>query len=144
MIRGEFRDGRPFVECRIRFPRLELLAEVPFLVDTGSTLTCLHTRDAGRIGIPHQLLEAPGQMFGIGGVSRYFQEPAHLMFDDADRNFSYGYRIAVQIADPAAAASIAVPSLLGWDVLGRWGIDCDRWHGRLRFAVHSADFTAAQ
>ena len=143
MIRGEFRDGRPFVECRIRFPRLELLAQVRLLVDTGSTLTCLHTRDAGRIGIPHQLLEAPGQMLGIGGVSRYFQEPAHLMFADTDRSLSYGYRIAIQIADPTAA-SAPVPSLLGWDVLGRWGIDCDRWHGRLHFAVHSADFTAAQ
>lgn len=113
MIRGEFRGGRPFVECRIRFPRLELMAQVRLLVDTGSTLTCLHTRDAVRIGIPHQLLEAPGRMLGIGGVSRYFQEPAHLMFSNADRSLSYGYRIAVQIADPAATASAAVPSLLG-------------------------------
>ena len=143
MIRGEFQGGRPFVECRIRFPRLELMAQVWLLVDTGSTLTCLHTQDAGRIGIPHQLLEAPGRMLGIGGISRYFQEPAHLVFADADLNLSYGYRIAVQIADPTAA-STAVPSLLGWDVLGRWAIDCDRWHGRLHFAVHSADFTVAQ
>ena len=144
MIRGEFRRGRPFVECRFRFPRLELMAQVWLLVDTGSTLTCLHTRDANDVGIPPHLLEMPGRMLGIGGVSRYYQEPAHLVFADADRNLSYGYRIAVQIADPAAAASVAVPSLLGWDVLGRWGIDCDRWHERLHFAVHSADFTAAQ
>ena len=143
MIRGEFRDGWPFVVCWILFPRLGLLAEVPFLVDTGAALTCLHTRDANDVGIPHQRLEMPGRMRGIGGVSRYFQEPAHLMFADTDRSLSYGYRIAIQIADPTAA-SAAVPSLLGWDVLGRWGIDCDRWHGRLHFAVHSADFTAAQ
>ena len=143
MIRGEFRDGRPFVKCWIRFPRLGLQADVPLLVDTGATLTCLHTRDANFIGIPHRLLETPGRMLGIGGVSRYFQEPAHLTFDDANGNPSYGYRIPIQIAEPTATSG-AVPSLLGWDLLGRWGIDCDRQHGRLHFAVHSADFTAAQ
>ena len=34
-----------------------------------------------------------------------------------------------------------VPSLLGWDLLGHWRIDCDRALDRLQFTVHSADFT---
>ena len=54
----------------------------------------------------------------------------------------YGYRMDVRVAAPTAT-NVAVPSLLGWDLLGRWRIDCDRALDQLQFAVHSADFTVA-
>ena len=140
MIRGIFRGGRPFVRCRVGFPRLGLSADISFLVDTGAGLTCLHPHDADGMGIPYGLLESPAQVLGIGGASQYFREPAYLIFSNEAGEPFYGYRIDVRIAAPTAT-NMAVPSLLGWDLLGRWGIDCDRALDRLRFMVRSADFT---
>ena len=75
MIKGTFQGGRPFVRCRIGFPRLGLSADISFLVDTGAGLTCLHPHDADGMGIPYDLLESPEPVLGVGGTSQYFREP---------------------------------------------------------------------
>ncbi len=140
MIRGTFRGGRPFARCRVGFPRLGLSADISFLVDTGAGLTCVHPHDADSMGIPYDLLESPGQVLGIGGASQYFREPAYLIFSNESEEPYYGYRVDVRVA-AHTATNMAVPSLLGWDLLGRWRVDCDRAAARLQFTVHSADFT---
>ena len=109
MIRGTFQVGRPFVRCRIGFPRLGLSADMTFLVDTGAGMTCLHPHDADGMGIPHDLLEYPGPVLGVGGTSQYFREPAYLIFSNEAGEPFYGYRIDACIAAPTATNMACLP-----------------------------------
>ena len=79
MIIGGFDGrGRPYVECRVVIPRLQVNESIRFLLDTGADNTSLHPLDARRARIPFDQLGNRTNSRGIGGTSSYFREPAFL------------------------------------------------------------------
>ncbi len=139
MIRGEFDDlGRPFVDCYVNFPRLHLGGRALFLLDTGAGNTCLHSDDAGSLGIPFDALGNRMLTRGIGGRSTYFRETALLTFADESR--TRGYMVSVLIASPYANTQ-GLPSILGRNVVNNWFMEYDPSTARLDFTVRHADYT---
>ena len=141
MIIGELgRFGRPYVRCRLSFPRLGVGGRITFLVDTGADSTYLHPGDGVELGVPFDLLHGNTTSQGIGGTASYFPEPAVLVFTDEAAGQDYGYRININVARPDDVSD-RIPSLLGRDVIRRWQMDYDPTNGRLAFAVRDADFS---
>ena len=131
--------ARPYVDCLLELPRLGVIADITFLVDTGADSTYLHPRDGIDAGIPFGLLQGRSTSRGIGGSASYFPEPAALMFNDAATGQYHGYRLDINVAKPGDVSD-RIPSLLGRDVIRRWQMDYDPTNGRLAFTVRDADF----
>ncbi len=141
MIIGGFGEssGRPFIGGRIILPRLDIQGDVSFLMDTGADTSVLMPSDAGKVGIPYDLLEGDRECAGVGGTVHSFVERAILVFSHPDRTL-YGYDLEIDIM-PYDAAMEEVPSLLGRDVLDRWRILYDPQGSGLRAKPRSADIT---
>jgi hypothetical protein len=107
---------------------------VDFLVDTGSPVTCLSSRDAGRVGIPPFVLADPTRWprtiryGGVGGTADYFLAPARYRLVHDDGRFTHIERM-ISIA-PRQPDSLRHPSLLGWDILADFRLNID-WSQRL-------------
>ena len=139
MIIGEFDgQGRPYVECRLIIPRLEIDQRTVFLVDTGADRTCLHPRDAARARIPIDQLGAGLESSGVGGASLYYPEPTLLSFDD--QVYIRIYVVDLLIAAPHEGNQ-GLPSLLGRDLINRWYMQYDPMSERLQFTVRDADYS---
>ena len=101
-----------------------------FLIDTGSTHTCLHPQDAKiRIGIDPAALADASQWpdrrsnNGIGGSAAYYVWPAvyHFIHDDGSiRQITH----EIDIAQPTATNAM-LPSLLGMDILRQFRVSVD-------------------
>lgn len=140
MIIGELDSAaRPFVDGHLILPRLAVVTDLTFLVDTGADATYLHPRDSVGTGVPFDLLEGSVTSRGIGGRATYFPERAVLVFTDYAERQRYGYRISVNIAKPGDMGN-RLPSLLGRDVIRRWRMDYDPIDNRLEFTARDADF----
>jgi len=113
----------PLVRASLWLPGIsERWTTIEFIIDTGAGRTCLHPLDAiTQVGIPMETVgdpskwtrhETPG---GVGGKALYFVVPAHYAFlkDDGDWHQITG---EIYIAH-ATLANLALPSLLGWDLL---------------------------
>ena len=139
MIIGEFDEwGRPYVECRLIIPRLQVNEKILFLLDTGADRTCLHPEDANRIRIPFERLGNRMNSRGVGGRSSYFSEPAILSFDD--RHHTRLYVVELLIAEPHEGNE-GLPALLGRDVINHWYMQYDPANARLECTVRHADYT---
>jgi hypothetical protein len=137
----ESRPALPFVSAGVRLAGVDAQGEVPFLIDTGSSTTCLHPLAAAlQLGIPLADLLNPAAWprlephSGVGGVAMYDVVPAeHVFRTEANR-----LRVitgAVRIATPTTHNQ-ALPSLLGWDVLEHFRLVVDRRAGRVE--LHEA------
>ena len=141
MIIGEVRElDRPYLRCRLSLPRLGIVSEIRFLVDTGADASYLHPGDGTDIGIPFDLLQGRSTSQGIGGTASYFPESAELVFLDETASQYQGYRIVINVAKPGDVSD-RIPSLLGRDVIRQWRMDYDPTNIRLAFTVRDADFT---
>ena len=139
MIVGYFDGwGRPYFEVRLVIPRLQINKDVVFLMDTGASNTCLHSKDSQLVGIPQSLLRNPAQSRGVGGRSLYYQEPAILSFRDGSQRRLYGVNLL--IAEPNANDD-ELPSLLERNVVNHWFMEYDPANGRLSSTVRHADYT---
>ena len=124
MIVGWFGfDGSPFVSVRVTIPRLGAQREVDFLVDTGSDITCVNHRDAVNMGLFPEVLRADdmSSATGIGGSTMYFREDAHIAFLDTVGGQIHEHALSLRIAD-LSDAPMAIPSLLGRDILNRYNM----------------------
>ena len=133
MITGYFDErGRPYVEGQVWLPRLNVLAWVDFLVDTGATVTSLSPNDTRSLRIPISELFNPVRQQGISGARTYYRESALVMFPDGAewRRFD----IDLYVATPDEGADY-LPSLLGRDVLNQMRMDYHFSAGRLEFTV---------
>ena len=129
-VRGFFDDGhrRPYVEARVLLPRLGVSARIPLLVDTGADSTAIHWRDRewleaadGRPLAEDATFAEQSESVGIAGSrSVYGREPALLTFDTED-----GARVlaVVSVNIELKPSALAVPSLLGRDVLSEVRLD---------------------
>ena len=138
MIIGGFDGrGRPYVECRVVIPRLQVNESIRFLLDTGADNTSLHPLDARRARIPFDQLGNRTNSRGIGGTSSYFREPAFLVFDD-DSQLRI-YEVELRIAEPNDNNQ-RLPSLLGRNIINHWYMQYDPTNSRLDCTVRYADY----
>ena len=102
---------------------------VDFLVDTGSPVTCLSSRDAVRVGIPSFILSDPtrwrrmARYGGVGGVTDYFVTPARYQLQHEDGRLTHVERM-ISVA-PWQPINLRLPSLVGWDVLENFRVNLD-------------------
>ena len=108
------------------------------MLDTGASNTCLHSDDAGALGIPLDALRNRRLSRGIGGTSSYFLETALLTFADESR--SRGYIVDILIAGRDSNTQ-GLPSILGRNVVNHWFMEYDPANGRLHSTVRYADYT---
>jgi hypothetical protein len=141
MLRGRFgtASGRPYLEGRLIIPRLNLRANLTFLVDTGADCTTLMPSDALRMGIDYAALSGTDLTVGVGGTSLSFLEDAYVAFPEPKRAL-HVYHIDLRIT-PDAPELMDIPSLLGRDVLNHWRMSYNPTKDRLTFTVVSADLT---
>lgn len=144
MISGYFGSGERlsmplvFAGLRIRAGGLgELVGGVAFVLDTGSTTSCLHPVDAiTALDIPLADLERPAAWprtevhQGIGGDAIYYTVPAEYVFRRDGGGLFLVIPGVVRIAQPTPH-NRDLPSLLGWDVLERFRLVIERAAGRV-------------
>jgi hypothetical protein len=124
--------GRSYVRCLVSIPRLGVVGDVTFRIDTGADSTYLHPDDGIDMGIPFERLENPVRSRGIGGTSQYFLEEADLIFDNDGE--PEARQVDLRIAKPDGANE-GLPSLLGLNVINHWYMEYDPVNGRLEFTV---------
>lgn len=140
MIVGQFLHNGSHVEPRV-LASIRLVgistswSGVDFLVDTGAGRTCLHPTDALRAGVDPVALTSPDRwqdtvtFQGVGGLVQYFVTPVRYAFRHHDGTTQF-VDDSICVA-PWSALNQALPSLLGWDVLNRFGLLADWSSGRL-------------
>lgn len=140
-ILGRFGDtsGRPYLQGRLLFPRLELHTDVSFLVDTGADECVLMPADAIRSGMEYSRLGGEQEIIGASGTSKMFVEDAIAVFAEPGVGL-HCYTIDVLVA-PAARDLERIPSLLGRSVLDRWRMVYNPSHKLLVFDVVTTDLT---
>lgn len=139
MLVGRFGDttGRPYIEGRLVFPRLNLQHNVSFLVDTGADRTVIMPTDAVTLGIDYSALSGNQAVGGIGGNLNMFPEQAAIIFSDPPEGLHL-YLIDVLIA-PDTPEHARTPSLVGRDILDRWSMTYRPDDETLEFDVISSD-----
>ncbi len=141
MLQGRYGDttNAPYVEARLHIPRLGIVSDISFLVDTGADTTMLMPADRKRIGINLQSagFQKKASALGLGGKSSSFLEPAHVYFSEKAK--VYKYEIELWISANCNDDLIEVPSLLGRDVLRRWDMNYCPTKDILDFVVVTAD-----
>ena len=135
MLIGRYCDrGRPWLAAVVEITALKVTAFVDFLVDTGADVSMIGPADCHRLGLepllypgaPH-VRQASEPVMGIGGEVYPYLVKARLFFPACDSP-----RVAVQTVNamdvmtremigPTASSAAAPPSILGWDILGRFG-----------------------
>ena len=136
MIRGYF-DGlnRPYVECRLDIPRLDIRESVRLLFDTGADRTCLNPRAINQIGMPKDSLANPLDVGGVGkDKATFYREPAALTFFDTDEGTQYTYPIELLIAEETTVNQ-DLDSVLGRDVFDHWNTIYYPSENRLDFTI---------
>ena len=133
MIAGYFTaDGRPVIKARVNLPRLGVIGDVDFLVDTGSDTTILHPEAGSALRCPYDELENPLAIESVSGSQIYYAEPAVISFYEGSgerRDFRVD---GLSIGKPHPALD-ELPSLLGRDVLNRLEMIYNFAANRLRF-----------
>jgi hypothetical protein len=125
------------VEGRLFLPRLGLLGDFSFLVDTGADATLLMPGDGLTLGLDYALLQDHStDTLGAGGPISSYREPAWVAFTDGAN--LYGYAINLAILE-YRADMVTVPTPLGRDVLHRWSMAYHHSAARLEFEIESAD-----
>jgi hypothetical protein len=121
----------PVIQVSLHLPGLTPgFVTLDFLVDTGSTHTCVHPEDAkGRLGISDSMLSSSllwpslRGSHGVGGTAMSYVHPAVYGFRHDDGRFQQ-FHDEVHIAAPTRANE-RFPSLLGWDILRYFRLELD-------------------
>lgn len=140
-LKGRFGNtsGRPYIEGRLHLPRLAISGDVSFCVDTGADATVLLPADGMRLGVDYEGLGPEIESVGVGGISLDYREEAVVIFSDPAKAL-YAYTIELVISSPSPDV-MALPSLLGRDILNRWRMMYDPMRKGLSLQVREADYT---
>ena len=139
MIQGRFGNtsGRPYIEGRLSIPRLGIVGDVSFLLDTGADSSLLMPIDSGRLGIDFSQLTSTSESYGGGGLSKQFVEPVILAFTESGVCL-HVYFLTLRIAVPTPDIG-DIPSLIGRDIIDQWAITYDKPNIRLTAEVIHSD-----
>ena len=116
----------PRVQVLCFIPRINLNAEVEFLIDTGASGTCLNGGYA--YGLQRYMRkETLETSAGIGRKCGYYSETAVLVFTDtAGKTVDYELELGIQcirrrfLWRRPSTLTMRTPCLLGRDVLSEW------------------------
>ena len=115
----------PRVQVLCYIPRLNLSAEVDFLIDTGATGTCLNGGYA--LGLQRYMRKETLRLHtGIGGQCGYYRETAVLVFTDiTGKPVDFELELSIQrirqfLWIRPSPLTLLTPCLLGHDVLSKW------------------------
>ena len=142
MIRGYFShtgsSRRPFLNAVFYFPTFNPSMEVPLLLDTGADRTILAPFDALRLArrlrISLTTLPSGAPSAGVGGQAETRTVDAVLSLD------AFSTPLSLTILQPPPGPLPAIPSLLGRDVLSRFGLFVEQRTNRvLLLEPHEAD-----
>ena len=135
MITGFFSSrGRPYIYGTVTLPRFGVSTGVPFLLDTGADSSCLHSEDARSLAIPESSLGNEVHAGGVGGTAAYYREPAIVTFKyGPGRIYEASYNIDLDLS--YSDETLAMPSLLGRDILDDWHIEYSRKRNLLRCTI---------
>ena len=129
MIRGYFSTEatrrRPFIDAVFQFPAAVEDFEVPLLVDTGADRTILSPIDALRLALDFDIdlttFEQGYPSTGVGG-----QTPTRLA-NVILRLDTFSTPLQLTVLEPLASGRISpIPSLLGRDIISRFGLFVDQ------------------
>ena len=129
MIRGYFSTEatrrRPFVDAVFHFPGIDEAFEVSALVDTGADRTILSPADALRLlldlGVDYAALDEGHPSTGVGGRAR--TRVVDITFSIEE--FSTPLQLII-LEPPATGRIPPIPSLLGRDIISRFGLFVDQ------------------
>lgn len=119
----------PVISAYVVLPRLEIGYEVPFLLDTGATATCISMASGFDSGIWPTLLPTDVEIIeqvseGVGGQAKsyYVKEPTLLAFEEENENRGR-YSLHVEHL-PGIRVNTGTPrDLLGRDVLHNFDME---------------------
>ena len=115
MIAGYFAiDGSPYVKARVNLPRIGMVGDVNFLVDTGSETTIVHPFDAGNLHCPFDELYNPSVSTSAGGLHTYYAKPAVVSFYDGEARHDFRIDLHIGKSHPITDG---LDSLVGRDDL---------------------------
>ncbi len=124
--------------ARLLLPRLNVNAQVAFMVDTGADTSMLGASDAQDAGVDFTRLSRRSTAVSISGLAHPYLEEAALAFVDETSASYLVYRLDLEIL-PVSTDVMEMPSLLGRDVLDRWRMVYDRENTELTFETRGAD-----
>jgi len=130
-------SARPYVEARLSILSQKLNTEISFVLDTGADTTVLMPLDGAKMGLDYGRLVNTTRSVGIGGYSEDFLEDALVTFR-GDDFVLYTYKIKLHISSPSPDI-MAIPSLLGRDIINQWALNYDPTAGILSASVRSSD-----
>ena len=134
-VQGGFNGhGRPRVSALIRLPRLGVMSNISFILDTGADITMISHRDALEMGVKPKMLKKPSLVTGVGGELRLFAEQAQAAFESGNGKI-YVYNQKLHISDKTGPSQ----SLLGRDIIDRWKILYHPGEGVLQAVELDAD-----
>ena len=123
MIRAYFTGTpgrkRPYIEAPITIRETRTTRDVAFLIDTGADRGLLSATDATALGLDTITLPQ-SRSRGVGGSATTGHVPATMRL--GSRTFLVMFRVLVVSDAAQQPASLAVPSLLGRDILAHFGL----------------------
>ena len=121
----------------------DVVGEVTFLVDTGAASSVLMAGDVIDLGIDWNALPInPHTYIGAGGIARSRVVSAFMIFEQVGVGTHVYWIPELSVFEPDEEFQRAqVPSLLGRDILNRWGMLYNPSEDRLEFRVNSADYS---
>ena len=129
MIQGYFsmeaNRRRPFIEAVFQFPTADEGFEVPVLIDTGADRTILAPLDALRLALRFDIdfttFEQGRPSIGVGGQVSTRLVDVDLRID------AFSTPMQLTVLEPPASGRIShIPSLLGRDIISRFGLLVDQ------------------
>ena len=134
MIAGYFAaDGSPYVKARVNLPRLGVVGDVNFLVDTGTDTTILHPTTGEELDCPFDELTNPIDVISASGTRTYYAETAVVSLYDGE--VRHDFRINLHIGKPDPITD-SLDSLLGWDILNDMEMEYTPRRGQLSFHLN--------
>jgi len=124
-INGYFKGNYPFVLFSVRSNRPNILRQINFLIDTGSDVTGITTKDCYAMGLSFSNLGRPiGSISGLKDKARRWEiNNAELRAISLDSKLIKFGPTKIYLME----TSPDCPSLLGRDILERYGLKlvCD-------------------
>ncbi len=117
----------PAVQAYCYIPRLKYGDWVDFLVDTGSSGTCLNGNNATPLqSMVSSNVRNPSQ--GIGTCDFYYEKAILVMLDDQKKPYGRNIQLGIQCISASDIQTnpliLTTPSLIGRDILFHCGFEC--------------------
>ena len=124
-INGYFKGNCPFVLFSVKSNKPKIWRKINFLIDTGSDITGISTKDCYAMGLSFNKLGGPvGSISGLKDKARRWEiNKAELRAISADNKLAKFGPMKMYIIE----TSTDCPSLLGRDILEKYGLKlvCD-------------------